>query len=143
MTNPILGVVTFTSGGKSYSLRFDANVVCDAEDEFGAEFFDEIMAKGKASASQMRRLFWLALKQRHPELESDRDAGALVNYGQMIALIQQAAELGSAENEQVAGRAANPQHPGRDGTGPISTSGGARQASTRTPSGAKRPGSSS
>ena len=145
MSNPLLGVVTFTSGGKTYSLRFDANVICDAEEEFGPEFFGEIMAKGKATAMQMRKLFWIALKQAHPEIADERAAGALVGYAQMIMLIASAQGLAAVQEEQ-AGGDKNPTQPALaagPSTGPVSSRAGARPASTRMRSGARPQGSSS
>lgn len=135
MKNTNTGVVEFKSGDNTYRLRFDVNVICDVEAELGEEFFTAVLAKGKATAVQMRKLFFLALRNAHPEIDDERKAGALLQYAQMVELMGLALDVSAPEPTG----AENPPKPGQGGaTGPASGSPGVPQDSNRTASGARR-----
>jgi len=138
VANPHLGEVEFESGGVRYTLRFDINTICEVDEALGDDFIDRVMSQNKASRRQMRTLFWIALRQNHPEIDNETKAGALVNFGQMMALLAKAilASQPEADGSAAANGTANPLPAGR--TGPESGKPGAGADSTPTRSGDKR-----
>jgi len=69
------GYVKVKADGKDWTVVCDFNALCDFEEETGEnamDFLDRLSpaddtAGSKVSASQMRILFWCALKQHHPD----------------------------------------------------------------------------
>lgn len=67
-------------GGKT--LTFNVNTFCDLEEAFEVEDVNGVLSiiqglEEHPSLKVIRKLFWVALQQEHPEM-SERDAGALI-----------------------------------------------------------------
>lgn len=135
MANPHKGEVSFESGGATYTVVFNVNVLVEIDEELGEGFVEKVVAKGEATRKQLRQMFWIALRQRHPEIDDAKKAGALVGNAQMSELLTRAMML--SQPEAARGDAQNPPKPGElnGQTGPASSGDGAASASTLTPSG--------
>jgi hypothetical protein len=143
MANPHKGQVAFEADGNRYTLSFSANAICEAEEHFGRDP-GEVMAEvvgGKPAPGglgKLRRLFWLALGDHHPDVTFD-DAKALLKHlapADMALMVGKAFALAMPDVE--AGAPADPPVPGgpADGIGPASSTDGSIPDGQKTNSGA-------
>ena len=67
MSNPLRGEAALVVGEVSYTLVFDINALCLAEEALGMEV-DELLARYSAgtSARLVRGMIWAALQAKHP-----------------------------------------------------------------------------
>lgn len=66
-----------------HTLTFNVNTFCDLEDEFEAQDVNEVLAiiqglETKPSLKVIRSIFFVALRQEHPDI-SINDAGQLIS----------------------------------------------------------------
>lgn len=75
-TNP--AAVSFEADGKTYTLLCDMNALIDFEAEFGVSAM-ELLSDDLSALSliHMRGLFWVMLKEYHPDIDQ-RGAGRLM-----------------------------------------------------------------
>jgi hypothetical protein len=134
---------TVRCGDDEYTLAIDIEIIDALEDEFGGLGFDKLLEEsvGKGRVGKTARLLRGLLIRHHPDLHID-EAGALaMDHGQEIGeaierlILKALPEPEEAKDE-------NPPNAHR-GTGASSSSRGARPASRRQSSGAKRPALSS
>lgn len=80
MANRHRGTVEFRYDGKTYTLSFSINAMCELEDLLGDSFGD-MMAKAqdptKVSMKTVRAMFWAGLRDHHNEM-TIQDAGHLM-----------------------------------------------------------------
>ena len=81
MSNPHKGEIEFTVGGKTYTLYFSINAMCELEDALGGNVVElaTLMAdSSKVSIKNVRTVFWAGLRDHH-EAMSITDAGRLMS----------------------------------------------------------------
>lgn len=76
MANPHRGEVAFEVDGKSYTLTFGTNAICELEAAMD-KGIDEI-AQSMSRLSVVRGMLWAALRTHHPEITLV-DAGAIID----------------------------------------------------------------
>lgn len=76
MANDVKGEVGFVAGGKTYTVKFSTNAICEAENILRKSIV-QIMAD-ISWLSTRRVLLWAALQPKHPGLEL-ADAGELMD----------------------------------------------------------------
>ena len=129
MANPHKGEVEFDVAGKTYMVRFSANVMAEIDEALDPADANKIMGIGRASARVMRKVFWIALRANHPEIKSEEEAGDLVGFaelmrvttrGLMLAVMgpEKLAALEAAEAKAEAAEANPPVPDQKDATGP-------------------------
>lgn len=89
MANPHKGEVEFASDGKTYIAAFSANVMAEIDSTIDAAAFERFSKGGGAAATVMRTIFWLAVRARHPEVDSEVKAGDLVAYHEMADICRE------------------------------------------------------
>lgn len=89
MANPHRGEVSFDVAGKTYTLSYSINALCELEEAADlsvnqvAALFDK---PDRIRLTQARLLFWAGLRDHHPEV-TVIEAGALMNdFGVIDAL---------------------------------------------------------
>ncbi len=94
MANPHRGQVAIEAGGKTYTLKFSTNAICEAEAVSGGRSFGHL-CDGIAAVDfrAMRALLWAGLKQAHPEMTLDL-AGNLLDEVEPL-------EIGAKLNEAI------------------------------------------
>lgn len=96
--NPHKGEVEFDADGKTYTLSYSTNAVCEAEAALNRTIVDigQDMASGKISMTAVRALLWAGLQDHHPGLAL-RAAGDLIlaagGLARVIELIGEAFAL--------------------------------------------------
>ena len=97
MANKERGEYAFDAGGKSYTLRYSTNALCELEAILEAPFLDVItdFAEGKMSIVNTRALFYAGLQERHPDLSISAVGNLLdeVGMGTAIKAINEAVSL--------------------------------------------------
>ena len=110
MANPVKGAVSFEAAGKSYTLSYSINALCELEEMLGegvTEVAAKMGGKGGTRLSLIRALFWAGLRDHHPEV-------TIVESGELMR------EYGIQETSEIVGRAfmlAFPQADGRRSAG--------------------------
>lgn len=131
--NPALGDVRVTDAdGGEWTLRYDVNALCAAEDKLGAAV-SELARRLEAEPSMrdLRAMLWAGLQAHHPEVD-EAHAGRLLAPNDMADAIGRA--LGAAFPDAAPADRANP--PAAGGDGPSSSPRGPRPGSSPAPSGA-------
>lgn len=109
MANKLRGEVGFEADGKSYTLAFSINALCQMEDRIGVSVADVGTAlSGKRRYSTLRSLFWCALCDYHPGL-TEQDAGrimAAIGTNKADALVAEAFKLAFPDPGPLDGEAA-------------------------------------
>lgn len=84
------GEASFEFEGATWRLRFDFNAMCDFQETTGKPIFAtlEAMEAGGADPFDIRALFWVMLRDAHPDVTL-RQAGRMVTQG--MAALQAAA----------------------------------------------------
>lgn len=80
MANAQRGEVGFEAGGRSYTMCFSINSLCEMEDVLGTgvhEFCRQLVA-GDVRLTTIRAAFWAGLREHHPDV-SLTDAGNLIH----------------------------------------------------------------
>jgi hypothetical protein len=118
MANPLRGEARVEIGGKDYTLRLTNNVRCEIEKMLG-DGIPAVLARwaeGKWTDTEMRALFWGALKTRHQRVTL-QEVGDLIDEAGAVAVIGAISEAFIASQPQAtAGPNGNP--PQGSGTGP-------------------------
>lgn len=117
MSNPLRGEATLVAGTAAYTLVFDINALCLAEEALGMEV-DELLARysGGTSARLVRGLVWAALQAKHPC--SLAEAGAIISevgFVEAKATLEKALLLAMPVQEE--GEPPKKANRGRVGTG--------------------------
>lgn len=130
MANKHKGELSFVSDGKTYTLSFTINALCELDEALGIDnALSVLIANGNATLKQHRTMFFVALHHHHPEIENEKQAADLVTFGQMMKLLTEAIMLANPPDESNApapkDQGRPPRHPpngGRAerGTGPAS-----------------------
>jgi hypothetical protein len=146
MPNPHKGEVAFEAEGKTYTLRFSIDALCNLEEAAGKGFASiaiELSDPEKMSVSLLRKVLWAGLIEHHPDLDV-RAAGELIlAAGGAVVVLGQIEKAFTAAFPEDPEKGARPQTPGRpNGTGPASTEAGQVSAATKKPSGDARPAKS-
>jgi hypothetical protein len=129
---------TVKCGDHELTLAIDIEIIDALEDEFDIGF-DKILPEtvGKGRVGKTTRLLRGLLERHHPDLSLDDIGGLAIEYGAEIGeaigrlIVKASPEVEEAKDE-------NPPKAHR-GTGASSSSRGARQTSSRSSSGSKRP----
>lgn len=81
MANPHRGDIAFDADGKTWTLRYSTNALCELEDDLG----EGVAALGKSMANPagvklktLRSLVWAGLRDHHADLDK-RQAGDLID----------------------------------------------------------------
>ncbi len=107
MTNIIKGKFDFVAAGKTYSLQFTANGMCELEAAANCSTMAflkrmEANAENDLSFIDVRLLFWAGLQEHHPEL-TVKDAGRIVQdmggLAEAMTLAGQAVQSGMPQDE--------------------------------------------
>jgi hypothetical protein len=78
MANPARGEITFEAQGKTWTLVYTVNAICDLEEQTGQSIAElGAMLSGAKPMTGMRALFWGGLRKHHPEVTLE-GAGDLV-----------------------------------------------------------------
>lgn len=93
MGNPLKGEVEFPCNGMSYTLRYNINAMCTLEAALGMSVMEVMAVLGdtsKLSISMFRTMFWVGLRDKHPEMTEDQagivmDAVGLQEAGTYVA----------------------------------------------------------
>lgn len=153
MTNAVRGLVTAELGGKTWSLEFTIDSLCQLEDLLDKTSVDILreVAQGNARLRLTRALIWAALRRHHSEITVEaagellRDpagpAFAAAVSDAFLMCWPQADPDAKAEGD---GEAGNPPTAAPAGTGGRSSSSGSSAAAARRKAtGAKPPAASS
>lgn len=89
MANPHKGEVEFVADGKTYIAAFTANVMAQLDDAIDADAFARFVSGGASSALILRKVFWLAVRARHSEIDAEEKAGDLVGYHEMAMICRE------------------------------------------------------
>jgi hypothetical protein len=71
VANKQRGEVDLSHDGKTYTLKFSINALCELEDAMGLRFDEIFSALGERSMSmnELRSMLWGALRDNHPDIE--------------------------------------------------------------------------
>lgn len=119
MANRFRGEVSFKSGEETYTLRYDANTLCEVEDAFDMgvnKIATLLQDQEKLRLSHIRLVFHLGLKENHPNLSLE-DAGRLISEVGMGEAAELFARAFSASFPDPQGGNARPPVASRNGTG--------------------------
>lgn len=102
MANPHRGEVELKAGGKSYTLVFTINAICDVEEEYpGVNILADLN-----KASNIRYLLLASLRDRHPDIKKS-DAGNILQEAGFEATKVAIAQA----YERAIGRKDSPENP--------------------------------
>jgi hypothetical protein len=145
MPNINRGDVSFEAEGKSYTLRFSIDALCNLEEAAGKGFAAiaiELTDPERMSVTLLRKVLWAGLLDHHPDIDLKAAGELIVAAGGAVAVLEQIEKAFAAafpEKEE----GARPPKPGRpNGIGPASTKPGQALDETKKPSGAARPAKS-
>lgn len=122
MSNPNKGDVEVEAGGKTYTLRFSIDALCQLEAKAGKSFqkIGDDLASGQVSLTLARQLLWAGLREHHSEI-TEKMAGELMPLmGGLTGCVPKIVEGLNFAFPEIAGETPNPQKPGQDGTGSAS-----------------------
>ena len=103
MANANRGEVEFTAGGKTYTLRYTTNALCELEDALDCglpEIVERVRDPKSVRLSTVRALVWAGLREHHPDITL-LQAGTLVGEYGMMETLQ---KVGVAFERAFAGR---------------------------------------
>lgn len=119
MANANRGEVDFSVNGKTYTLRYTTNALCELEDALDCglpEIVERVRDPKSVRLSTVRALVWAGLREHHPTITL-HEAGTLVGeYGMMETLHK----VGDAFQRAFTGREGNERPPAaapQNGTG--------------------------
>lgn len=73
------GVLEIKAGEQTYKLQYTINALCELEDSLGISMADiEKVLGDKPSLTNTRLLFWIGLREHHPEVDQ-KAAGAIMD----------------------------------------------------------------
>jgi len=139
MTNIARGAVTFEAGGRTYTLSYSVNALCELEIALG-EGIGQLAARladpDNLKVNVLRTFVWGGLRDHHAEL-TEEDAGRLmteIGLSRAISIVLQAflAAFPEADQGRPLGKAAG----ARSGAGKKSSRSGASPAAIPSSSGA-------
>lgn len=147
MTNAVRGLVTAELGGKTWSLEYTIDALCQLEDLLDLSALDILasVARGNTRLGLTRALIWAALRVHHPEV-TVAQAGEMIRHADGKAFVAKVSDAflqcwPTPDPAQEADGAAAANPPPTDaggGTGgPSSSSGSSTAAVTPTPIGDK------
>ena len=120
MANPVRGETAFEADGKTYTLRFSANAICEMEEALGrgiGVIGQEMGSMETARLTTVRAVFWAGLRDHHPDIDLKAAGDLVMAAGGIVgalALISKAFELAFPVAKT---KGARPPR-GRAGTGP-------------------------
>jgi len=132
MSNPTRGSVTFEADGKTYTLHYSTNALCELESLAG-ESVMRIAAQMADSdgvrLGMVRNLIWAGLRDHHPEVTVE-DAGRIMDalgLDKAGSLVAEAFILAFPQATK-AGGPLGAARAARNGTGRISARSGSKRA---------------
>lgn len=94
MANPQRGEVSFDAGGKTYTLHYSANALCELEDlldkgiiELTTEMQGWEKNPGKIRFKTIRAMFWAGLRDHHPEIDVAGAGELVTNAGGILGAV--------------------------------------------------------
>lgn len=98
MANPHKGEVAFDADGKTYTLRFSSNAICELEERLDKSFTKigaELQAAVETDPASirfgtLRAIFWAGLQDHHPDIDLAAAGDVMIAAGgavQAMALI--------------------------------------------------------
>jgi len=100
------GEVEFEADGKTYTLRYSIDAICEMEAATGRGFFAVTQELSDANAMQLstvRAVLWAGLREHHPDVTLKEAGDLIVKAGGImvvIGLLSQAITLAFPETEQ-------------------------------------------
>lgn len=95
MANPNKGEVAFDAGGKSYTLHFSTNAICELEDKLDRSFIAISSELAKAASAPekirlttLRAIFWAGLQDHHPDIDLKAAGKLVVAAGGMAGVMK-------------------------------------------------------
>lgn len=122
MANPYRGEVEWKVGGKTYTVCFDTNAVCNIEAELGKsiiEISNELMDPERRRVSTMRAVFLGAMRRNHKDLTLEEVGDLMSAHGlaKSVEVLSKAIEAGFQQPEAGQEPSKNPPKGRRAGTG--------------------------
>lgn len=128
MANPHKGELAFEAGGKTYTLRFSTNAICELEDKLDRSFLSisgdlakAVTEPDKVRFGTVRAIMWAGLRDHHPNLTVEEAGEIMTQVGGMlpaVGLVTDAFVLAFPSPEA---KDSNPPRPDQKiGTGPAS-----------------------
>jgi hypothetical protein len=119
MANPLKGDIGFTVNGTEYTLRLTNNVRCELDKMLGEGLLAVLSrwAEAKWTDTELRTIFWGALKTRHPRI-TPQEAGDLIDEAGSAAVAGAISEAFMASQPKPRGDEPNPQRGSGTGPGP-------------------------
>jgi hypothetical protein len=94
MANPHRGEVSFDADGKSYTLHFSTNAICELEDKLDRSFVSisndlakAVSAPDKIRMTTLRAIFWAGLQDHHPEIDLKAAGKLILSTGGMLGVM--------------------------------------------------------
>lgn len=129
MANAHKGDVSFDVAGKTYTLRFSVDALCQLEDQLGMGFPAIVLSMQNPKTLRLgtaRAVLWAGLIEHHPDIDVKAAGELMVAGGGMMKVMPKIEEgFARAFPELEAEDKAHPRKPGRNGTGPESGRAGA------------------
>lgn len=124
MANAHQGKVDFEAGGKTYTLCFSANALCDLEDISGkgvVAIFTEMEEwqndPNKISLKFLRSVFCAALRDSHPDITPSEAGNLIIAAGGIIEAMLLVLKSVSVAFPKVDAKGSRPQKKRKNGTG--------------------------
>lgn len=121
MANAHKGEIAFEAGGKSYTLRFSTNAICELENALDRSIIsisqDLVNAEKNPESlrfSTLRAILWAGLREHHPGMTLVEAGDVMTEIGGLSKAVELIAEgFTLAFPEPQANGAARPQKPSR------------------------------
>lgn len=114
MANRVRGEVAVEIDGKSWTLRYGTNALCELEDKL-AQPINVIMAmlqdREALRIKTIRSVVWAGLREKHPEV-TEKDAGDLISaigFPAMMAKVAEALKAAFPDDPDEGSAADRPQ----------------------------------
>jgi hypothetical protein len=136
VSNPLKGEVEFEADGKTYTLRYSADAICNLEEKAGRGFpviAGELMDPDTTSLRLVRMAIWAGLREHHPDITLQQAGELILAAGGMKTMMErfdQALRLAFPDIAAQSGDGARPPTPDQTpaSTGPATLNGGSNSA---------------